>query len=93
MVVSELFNLLQSPVLDLSANKLESLPEALSQLSDLHTLDVSDNCLSVFPAAIVSDLPKLRVLNLQNNQITGKIMTTFFQLTWLLCFVLDEKII
>ncbi|XP_033644262.1 leucine-rich repeat-containing protein 40-like [Asterias rubens] len=57
-------------VLDLSANKLESLPENLDQLTSLRKLDASNNCLRVFPVSVVSNLPKIEELNLQNNRIS-----------------------
>jgi len=54
--------------LDLSANRLESLPDWFSRLSALMHLDLSRNSLSDFPPQILS-LPLLSTLLLRGNNI------------------------
>jgi Leucine-rich repeat (LRR) protein len=58
-------------VLDLSGRGLEgSLKAEIGQLSQLRTLDISDNAFTGLPAEI-GQLSKLEVLNLSNNPFTG----------------------
>ncbi|XP_077243279.1 disease resistance protein At4g27190-like [Tasmannia lanceolata] len=54
-------------VLDLSRTRIESLPESLSDLGNLHVLLLRSNALKVVPS--LSKLKKLRVLDLNGNLI------------------------
>lgn len=59
--------------LDLSKNKLKSLPPNLSNLKILKSLNVDGNKLMPGTLAVVSKLPKLKSLSLNNNQL-GKMI-------------------
>ena len=59
--------------LDLSKNKLKSLPPNLSNLKILKSLNVDGNKLMPGTLAVVAKLPKLKSLSLNNNQL-GKII-------------------
>ena len=55
--------------LNLSNLKLSTLPEAISQLTQLQVLNLSRNQLSTLPEAI-GQLTQLRELNLSRNQLS-----------------------
>ncbi|KAK4407622.1 Receptor-like protein 34 [Sesamum angolense] len=59
--------------LDLSSNKLGQIPESFFILEMLNTLDLSHNFFNStnFPDFI--NLPKLQILDLSNNRITGEV--------------------
>ena len=53
----------------MSKLKLSTLPEAIGRLSQLQTLDLSDNQLSTLPEAI-GQLSQLQKLDLSHNQLS-----------------------
>jgi len=53
--------------LSLKNNKLMSLPSCFSTLKNLERVDLSQNKLKDMPVDLLSKLPKLRVLNIQDN--------------------------
>jgi len=55
--------------LNLHGMRLTELPEAIASLTQLQTLDLSNNELTELPEAIAS-LTQLQSLNLWNNQLT-----------------------
>ncbi|MCB0400754.1 MAG: leucine-rich repeat domain-containing protein [Flavobacteriales bacterium] len=55
---------------DPAGDKLDELPEAVTQLSDLNILILRGNNLKSLPASI-GNLTELKKLNLTNNQLTG----------------------
>jgi Leucine-rich repeat (LRR) protein len=57
--------------MDLSANFLKALPQALLKCQDLEWLDLSHNRFTDFPA-VLNGLPNLRYLNLQNAKAEGE---------------------
>ncbi|MBR9728036.1 protein kinase [Shewanella intestini] len=56
-------------VLDLSNNRLSSLPDEFAQLTELKILFLSFNCFSEIPA-IIAQCPKLEMIGFKANQIT-----------------------
>eukprot|EP00002_Diphylleia_rotans_P029827 TRINITY_DN6091_c1_g1_i1.p1 TRINITY_DN6091_c1_g1~~TRINITY_DN6091_c1_g1_i1.p1 ORF type:complete len:170 (-),score=19.04 TRINITY_DN6091_c1_g1_i1:152-661(-) len=52
--------------IDVSKNKISSLPDSLSELTDLHSFNVSDNRISAFPTVILS-MPWVISLNISGN--------------------------
>jgi Leucine-rich repeat (LRR) protein len=52
--------------LDVSANKLKTLPECIGNLSNLYELDVEENCLSSLPKSL-KNLAHLKNLFIANN--------------------------
>ncbi len=64
---SEIFELEQLEVLDLSGNLLTALPEAITNLKNLTALYLSRNYLTTLPEAIIH-LPNLTTLSLNSNQ-------------------------
>ena len=70
-VPQSIFNQSSATVLDVSGNELSgALPAEVRHLSNLRTLDLSDNNFTGVPAE-VGQLRDLEVLNLSNNPITG----------------------
>ncbi|XP_069600459.1 toll-like receptor 3 isoform X1 [Ranitomeya imitator] len=58
-------------ILDLSHNRLKSLPAAnLSRYDQLQHLDVGYNTLHILESALCQQLPLLKILNLQHNEFT-----------------------
>lgn len=55
--------------LDLSNQKLSSLPSGISKLTNLNQIDLSNNNFSTFPTELLK-LPNLYSIDLSNNQIT-----------------------
>ncbi|CAG0918098.1 unnamed protein product [Notodromas monacha] len=55
--------------LDMSQNKIRTLPDEFMECSELTTLDVSHNCFTYLPSCIFK-LPSLRRLKANNNYIT-----------------------
>ena len=55
--------------ISLAYNKLSSIPEALLQLQSLLTLNLSNNSISRMPSILRWNCPKLRELNLSQNQL------------------------
>ncbi|HEV3269604.1 MAG TPA: NEL-type E3 ubiquitin ligase domain-containing protein [Candidatus Rhabdochlamydia sp.] len=62
-------NLQKLITLDLSENRLITLPESISQVS-LETLDLASNNLEIFPETI-ANLPSLKQLNFEDNNIAA----------------------
>lgn len=62
--------------IDLSGCQLTEFPQSILALKQLHTLVLTSNQLSSLPSSIANDLPNLKVLNLENNQLQGN----FFQI-------------
>ncbi|KAK9811060.1 hypothetical protein WJX73_010040 [Symbiochloris irregularis] len=69
MALTEFSQLQVLKQLNLSRNKLASVPEDLGQLAALEDLDLSHNQLQSVPAAL-GNLTNLRYLNLMANQLT-----------------------
>lgn len=67
-IPSEVRQLKNLEILDLSKNHIRSLPDWLTELPRLHTLILSKNDIAHFPANL-ADAPALRVLMLQRNPI------------------------
>lgn len=67
--ISKLTNL---ETLELSENRLKSLPGSLAQLSHLHSLNVSNNCLSFIPFGALYRSP-IAELDVSNNNISGSL--------------------
>ena len=57
-------------MLDLSGNRLTSLPDSISRLANLQSLDLSDNQLTSLPDSI-SRLANLQILDLDHNKLTS----------------------
>lgn len=57
--------------LNLSHNLMSKLPDEIKDLGSLLRLDISHNTFISLPTAIFK-IPKLQVLNANNNHITGK---------------------
>ena len=55
-------------VLDLSNNKLTSLPREMTNCSMMETLDMSSNLFETFPS-VIADMPSIRSINAKNNSI------------------------
>ncbi|ODG98072.1 hypothetical protein A4S05_10875, partial [Nostoc sp. KVJ20] len=70
--------------LDLSSNKLTTLPEAIAKLQQLTTLNLSGNQLTTLPEAI-GRLQQLTYLNLSRNKLTTlpEAIAHLQNLTWL----------
>ncbi|GIK38178.1 MAG: hypothetical protein BroJett011_20110 [Chloroflexota bacterium] len=68
-IPTELFELTQLEVLNLSRNKLIILPYAIGQLPNLTSLNLGGNQLTTIPDTITR-LPNLTSLDLNNNQLT-----------------------
>ncbi|EMY12742.1 leucine rich repeat protein [Leptospira weilii str. Ecochallenge] len=70
---TDLTNALQNPskvrVLNLSFQKLSTLPKEIGELQNLQTLDLFDNKLTVLPKEILQ-LQNLQRLDLSHNQLT-----------------------
>jgi len=66
--------------IDLSNNKLESLPPSLAKMINLKVLNLNDNNLRTIPDEIISKLTNLEELHMKNNPLTQipdmKLMTT-----------------
>jgi Leucine-rich repeat (LRR) protein len=60
-------------ILDLHRNRLTRLPQGLSMLERLHTLNLSGNKLTNESLDIISQIPKLRELFLADNCIEGEL--------------------
>ncbi|KIW64403.1 hypothetical protein PV04_09338 [Phialophora macrospora] len=60
-------------ILDLHRNRLSRLPQGLSLLERLHTLNLSGNKLTNDTLDIISQIPKLRELFLADNSIEGEL--------------------
>ncbi|KAG9446174.1 hypothetical protein H6P81_012302 [Aristolochia fimbriata] len=74
-----LSNLSHLAYLDLSANNFDGpiLPETLSHLAHLETLNIANNQLSGIIPSNIGHLTSLQVLDLSNNHISGSIPTNF----------------
>jgi Leucine-rich repeat (LRR) protein len=57
--------------LDVSGNRLESLPTEILKLSMLEELRISDNQLASLPAELAT-MPRLRLLDARNNRLKAK---------------------
>ena len=55
--------------IDLSKNKLESLPPSLAKMRNLKVLNLNDNQLKDIPSEIISNLVKLEELHVKNNPL------------------------
>ncbi|XP_010248240.1 PREDICTED: probable LRR receptor-like serine/threonine-protein kinase IRK, partial [Nelumbo nucifera] len=74
-----LHNLSSLEVLDMSGNKLTSLPTGLYQLRNLQLLDLSDNQITSNIAPwIFNNLTSLESLDLSNNQFSGELSFSIF---------------
>lgn len=68
-VPANIVDLVGLELLDLSKNKIESLPEELRGLDLLQTFDISGNLLTTLPESLGIDLPMLRELDVQHNML------------------------
>lgn len=68
-------------LLDLHGNVLHSLPIGLRRLMRLHTLNLSNNKLSMKDIQLVTEIPSLRDLRLANNQLEGEFTPDIGRLT------------
>ncbi|CAF0949418.1 unnamed protein product [Rotaria sp. Silwood1] len=57
----------------LSECELTTFPESILTLKSLQTLNMKSNKLSALPLTFSTDLPNLKILNLENNQFQGYI--------------------
>ena len=55
--------------IDLSNNKLESLPPSLAKMKNLKVLNLNDNQLKQIPSEIISNLVSLEELHVKNNPL------------------------
>ncbi|NEO79069.1 COR domain-containing protein [Moorena sp. SIO4G3] len=69
-VLEEVFELKQLKQLNLSGNKIKSIPESLGNLSNLTELDLGNNQLTNLPESL-GNLSNLTELYLGNNQLTN----------------------
>ncbi|KAI9044217.1 uncharacterized protein KD926_001447 [Aspergillus affinis] len=60
-------------LLDLHGNLLRSLPMGLRRLQRLHTLNLSDNSLTMRELDVIMEMESLRDLRLAKNQLEGKL--------------------
>lgn len=60
-----------SAVLNLSNNRISSLPDSVGEMSELTHLDISCNSFTQFPNVTLG-LPKIEFLNAEHNDITGE---------------------
>ena len=56
-------------VLDLSKNRISSLPTEMSNLTMLETLDISSNSFDSLPP-VIADIPSIKVINAKRNSIS-----------------------
>ncbi|NEO36773.1 MAG: GTPase [Moorea sp. SIOASIH] len=68
-ILTEVFNLSQLEVLDLSGKQLKTVPESIGKLTNLTTLNLSGTQLTTVPESI-GKLTNLTKLNLSGNQLT-----------------------
>ncbi|NEQ58292.1 MAG: GTPase [Moorea sp. SIO4A1] len=68
-ILTEVFNLSQLEVLDLSGTQLKTVPESIGKLTNLTELNLSGNQLTTVPESI-GKLTNLTKLNLSGNQLT-----------------------
>ncbi|XP_047254342.1 plant intracellular Ras-group-related LRR protein 6 isoform X2 [Capsicum annuum] len=66
---SDILNLKQLRILDLSQNSLQSIPQGIVNLTSLAELDVSDNNISSLPPELGLLEPSLQVLKLDGNPL------------------------
>lgn len=67
--------------IDLSNNKLESLPPSLANMINLKVLNLNNNQLRKIPDEILSKLNKLEELHLKNNPLDDNILEKFNEAT------------
>ena len=67
--------------LNLSHNKIASLPTELNQLNELSSADFSHNKLLEFPDGMYG-LTNLKKLNLSNNKIAGECKNMTWGMVW-----------
>lgn len=67
-------------LLDLHGNLLRSLPMGLRRLQRLHTLNLSNNNLTMHEINVVMEMESLRDLRLAKNQLQGKLTSSIGQL-------------
>ena len=58
--------------LNLSQNRMSALPEELSELSQLESVDISHNSFVSLPECLFS-LPKVTEIKANNNFVAGKV--------------------
>ncbi|XP_015056460.1 plant intracellular Ras-group-related LRR protein 6 isoform X1 [Solanum pennellii] len=66
---SDIINLKQLRILDLSQNSLQSIPQGIENLTSLAELDLSDNNISSLPPELGLLEPSLQVLKLEGNPL------------------------
>ncbi|KAM4078953.1 hypothetical protein ACB094_09G079000 [Castanea mollissima] len=69
--------------IDISANKLEGVPETIGELKSLYVLNLSHNALTGEIPLSLGNLSQLESLDLSSNNITGKIPMQLVDLTFL----------
>ena len=79
--------------LDLSGNRLSSVPSALNALTSLRVLNLSGNSLSYLSASDFQNFTQLEILMLENNEIYSIPETTFYPLVSLGLLYMDGNLL
>lgn len=82
-IPSEIGNLTNITILDLSFNQISSIPPEIGNLTSITRLDLDQNHISTIPSEI-GNLVSLQTLNIRNNLLTGTIPTEIGKLINLL---------